>query len=144
MTNFIETLEDRSLLSASFLPAVSTTILADRAAVVAAKNQISSDLATWNLTVAQTRNNIPSVRKAGLAQLRADRAQIFADRGDPLKETVDRGMLKSDTATVHANNFAAVHAVPTVIGKKISAIAIDRGKYHAALQQLHIDQILHR
>ena len=141
MYRFIESLENRSLLSATLLPAVSTEVAADLALVAQAKANLIADTATWNKNVVDARANIAATRNAGLATLRADRAQIVADRGSPLKVSVDRGVLKTDTADVRIANFNAVHAVNSVIGQKISALATDRGAIRAAVRQLHVDRI---
>lgn len=146
MSLFIETLEDRSLMSAShpavLLPSVSVTIATDQAAVISARQKIVTDTALFNAQLREAQINVKVVRSQDLATLTADRHKFTADRGNSIARQADQGQLLVDQAKLRADVVAANQAIKTVAGERKIGIATDRATLKVANATLRRDRLL--
>src|SRR5437868_6485332 len=113
MASFIESLESRTLLSAAPHKA-SATIIADQAAILAARNQIKTDQLALRTTLSQDRANLAQALATQKGVIKADSDKLHADRGNAALVAVDQANLKADrleiiTIYTTANTQVATH-----------------------------------
>jgi hypothetical protein len=144
MSSFIETLEARELLSTSPIHtrAGAAVLAADQAAIVAARNAIPLARETWNTTLKDDRAQVPAVRAADQALIKADHSKLAQDRGNAVLVQADQGQLLIDQGKLKADVAAAQAKLKMDQGNAKLALAADLKALNEAIQKLKFDRIL--
>jgi hypothetical protein len=139
MSSFIEYLESRTLLSAAPHKA-SATILADQAAVLAAKNQIKTDQLALKTILAQDKANLAAALAQQKAVIKTDSDKLHADRGNAALVAVDQATLKADRLQVVNIRVNSKTQVAAHKATSKAAITADKATLKAAILKLADDR----
>jgi hypothetical protein len=143
MSLFIETLEDRSLMSATLHAAVTATVVADEAAVIAARQNIREATVGYNGALREAQINVRVVRSEDLATLAIERRKFVGDRGNANERLEDQGELLVDQAKLRADTVSANQEIKEVAGNRRITLANDRIALRVATLTLRRDRLLH-
>lgn len=154
MSEFIEALEARELLSASPLRVAhphhgahklsSDPIIAqDQANIVAAQDKVKTDTVACRAQLVADRAAVPAIRKADQAIVVQDRIKIRQDQGNPNAVLADRGQLLIDEAKLKDDVAAAQAKIKSDAADCKAMIADDNASLKAARLKLRNDRIAH-
>lgn len=150
MKTWVESLESRTLLSASAYPVVvaNASVLADNAHLTNDKGQLASDTSTFRALIASDKATLNTTVGLDRTAIRADQASVKADQNDPtllgpaqtvlesaiIKLSGDTASLKTKLSVDSANEHATLRIDNLLVHTDQSFLRIDTQAATAMLQ----------